>query len=402
MSKKIVGVISFMNPAGAQQAMLRLMSQLRLRGHETEVWFLYQQTPCFCDEPGVRVLQAKPKLTPFGYVATYLQLLGQLRAARPDAVVGFLPLGNVMGLSAAVLAGVGTRIASQRSPGTTFSRPMRLVDRVLGTCGVYSAVVCVSASVRASFERYPQAYRSRLSVVNNGIDWVQSPMDKQAARASFAIPADLPLFVATGRFTGQKNYSLMVRAAAATPRIRLAIAGDGPQRQDMQALATVLRAGDRIHFLGSLTKSRVCDLLRAADAFLQTSLYEGQSNSTLEAMHEGLPIVCSDIVMQRDTVCDENGEPAALLVPLDDFEGWTNALASVRDDRGLAGRLGRSARSLVERRFTLQMMIDGFERVLLGVEAATWKRRGTDSVAGAQTSYADPRSPTAIGRGAGK
>jgi glycosyltransferase involved in cell wall biosynthesis len=343
---------------------------------------LYQQVACYCGEPGVKVLQAKPRLTALEYLSTYLQLVNWLRAARPDAVIGFLPLGNVMGLSAAALAGIGTRIASQRSPGTTFSAPMRLFDRILGSCGAYSAVVCVSTAVRDSFERYPDAYRSRLSVVNNGIEWTQSAMDRASARASFAIPADMPLFVATGRFTAQKNYSLMVRAAAATSRIRLAIAGDGPQRREMQELAAVLRANDRIHFLGNLTRTRVCDLLRAADAFVQSSLYEGQSNSTLEAMHEGLPIICSDIVMQRETVCEEGAEPVALLVPLDDFQGWTKALALVRDDRTLSERLGRSARALVERRFTLQKMIDGFERVLLDVEAARWKQRETNCVAG--------------------
>src|SRR5262249_31173679 len=160
--------ISFMNAAGAQEAMLRLMRQLRLRGYDTEVWFLYQQVACYCGEPGVKVLRAKPRLTPSEYVSTYLQLVSWLRAAQPDAVVGVLPLGNVMGLSAAALAGIETRIASQRSPGTTFSAPMRLFDRLLGSYGGYSAVVCVSAAVRDSFERYPEAYRSRLSVVNNG------------------------------------------------------------------------------------------------------------------------------------------------------------------------------------------------------------------------------------------
>ena len=368
MCKRIVGIISFMNAAGAQEALLRLMRQLRARGYETEVWFLYEQVPCYRDEAGVRVLLPKRKLSPFEYVTVSLQLFSRLRREKPDAVIGFLPLGNVLGLSAAAAAGIDLRIASQRSPGPTFGRAMRMLDRMLGTFGVYQAIVCVSQSVRDSFAGYPATYRSKMRVVNNGIEWCPATLGKADARASFGLPPDLPLFAATGRFNPQKNYSLMVRAVAATKGIRLAIAGDGLLRAEAEELARTLGAADRIHFLGNISHSRVCDLLRASDGFIQTSLYEGQSNSTLEAMHEGLPIICSDIVMQRETVCEDGAEPAALLVPLADFTAWIGALEQLRDDRAFADLLGRRAKALVEKRFTLQRMIDGFEQVLIDQE----------------------------------
>jgi glycosyltransferase involved in cell wall biosynthesis len=124
-------------------------------------------------------------------------------------------------------------------------------------------------------------------------------------------------------------------------------------------------AEDRIHFLGSLPHRRVVDLLRAGDGFVQTSLFEGQSNSTLEAMHEGLPIICSDIPMQRETLCDEEGNAAALLVPLDDFDGWRTAFLWLRDSPGQGQQLGARANALVTRRFGLARMIDGFEDAIL-------------------------------------
>lgn len=372
MAKKIVGVISFMNPAGAQEALMRLMTQLRRRGHETEVWFLYARSSCFRGLPGVRVLLDKPRLSPLDVVRVFLRLIALLRKTKPDAVVGFLPLAAVLGLVAARIAGVRGRIASQRSPGPTFGGMLRRLDRLAGSRGVYSKIVCVSESVRESFSSYPQSYRERMSVVNNGIAWVPSVMDKSAARASFSIPADYPLLVATGRFVLQKNYDLMVRVLATTPRLRLAIAGDGPLFSGCHTLAQDLGAGDRIHFLGALPHERVMDLLRAADGFVQTSLFEGQSNSTLEAMHEGLPIICSDIPMQRETVCEDGGEPAARLVRLDDFEGWRGAFLGLRDDPAAGAALGVRAREMVRRRFSLTRMIDGFETVILETESQRW------------------------------
>ena len=395
MGKKIVGIISFMNSAGAQEALLRLMTQLRLRGHDTEVWFLYAKSPCYRGLPGVRVLLDKPRLSPLDVARLFLRLHGLMRKVKPDAVIGFLPLATVLGLGAAMIAGVRVRIASQRSPGPTFGGLLRRLDRMAGSRGVYSRIVCVSEAVRQSFDGYPAAYRNRLSVVNNGIAWVPSSLEKTTARASFAIPADYPLVVATGRFVPQKNYDLMVRAMATTPRLRLAIAGDGPLCAGCKTLARDLGAEDRIHFLGALPHGRVIDLLRAADGFVQTSLFEGQSNSTLEAMHEGLPIVCSDIPMQRETVCEESGEAAAHLVALDDFEGWRGALLALRDDPVASAELGARARALVLRRFTLTRMIDGFETVILETENQRWIPAGNASAAeqGGYTRSSTPPSP---------
>lgn len=372
MKKKIIGMVSFMNAAGAQEALMRLMRQLRMRGHDTEVWFLYERAPCYRNEPGVRVLLNKSRLTPLDIPRLFLRIAALLREKKPDAVVGFLPLANIVGMSAAAAAGIDVRIASQRSPGPTFGRGMRAIDALLGSRGVYGSIVCVSHAVKDTFATYPRAYRERLSVVNNGIEWMPSEMKKSEARASFSIPDGYPLLVASGRFEPQKNYDLMIRVAATTPRMRLAIAGDGKLYAEALALAQDLGAGDRIHFLGSLPHTRIKDLLRAADGFVQTSLFEGQSNSILEAMHEGLPIACSDIPMQRETLCEEGGEAAALLVPLDDFEAWRNAFLRLRDDRASCIELGARGRALVSRRFALDRMIDGFEAIITGQEAKKW------------------------------
>jgi glycosyltransferase involved in cell wall biosynthesis len=318
----------------------------------------------------------KPHLSPLDIPVLFFRLLNLLRHGRPDVVVGFLPLANVLGMIAAWLAGVPLRIASHRAPEPTFGRAMQLVDRQLGARGVYQRIVCVSHSVMESFAAYPESYRARMSVVNNGIEWTPSSTEKSAARAGFGIPGSYPLLVATGRFVPQKNYDLMVRVIATTPRLRLAIAGDGPLRPAAEALAKDLGAEDRIHMLGSLQHDRVKDLLRAADCFVQTSLFEGQSNSILEAMHEGLPIICSDIPTQRETVCEESGDAAAFLVPLDDFEGWRSAFLRLRDDQAFMQETGARARALVSRCFTLDRMIDGFEATIMETEKRTWVPAG--------------------------
>src|SRR5262249_35168259 len=149
-----------------------LMRQLRLRDHDTEVWFLYARSSCYRSMPGVRIVMDKPRLSPLDIPVLFFRLLGMLRRTRPDVVIGFLPLANLLGMIAAWMAGVKLRIASHRAPEQTFGRAMQLIDRQLGSRGVYDRIICVSRSVMESFDRYPENYRARMSVVNNGIEWM--------------------------------------------------------------------------------------------------------------------------------------------------------------------------------------------------------------------------------------
>lgn len=363
--KKIIGVISFMNAAGAQEALLRLARQMRARGHQMEVWFLYEEDSIHADEPFIKVFVRKPKLSPLEYISVFFRLIGDLRKAQADAVVGFLPLGNVFGLTAATLAGVPLRIASQRAPGPTFGKVMRILDRWLGTSAVYHRIICVSGAVKASFADYPAAYRAKLSVVHNGIEWTPSTLDRTAARTALGLPVDKFLFTAIGRMKTQKNYPFLLDALAKVKDSTLVIAGDGALRPQLEAQAASLGMADRVIFLGALGRSAIRDLLRASDAFVQSSLYEGQSNAVLEAMNEGLPIIVSDIPEQRETVVDEQtGEMGGMLAPLHDIDAWARALQEVRDDPALRERLSRTARTLVNRHFTVDKMIDGFEAAI--------------------------------------
>ena len=113
MGKKIVGIISFMNAAGAQEALLRLMRQLRQRGHDTEVWFLYAKSSCYRGQPGVRIILDKSRLSLFDLPVVFVRLLKLLRRFKPDAAIGFLPLANIRGWSRR--ASAACRCGSRRS-----------------------------------------------------------------------------------------------------------------------------------------------------------------------------------------------------------------------------------------------------------------------------------------------
>ncbi|MDG2528271.1 glycosyltransferase family 4 protein [Caulobacter endophyticus] len=361
---KIVSIASFMNVAGAQEALVRLSRQLRARGHQVEVRFLYQEALAFEGDPHVKALIRSPRLGAKGYLKAFAMLLGELRREKPDAVICFMPLGTVMGAMAAFLAGVPIRIASQRAPGPTFGKLMRALDRVWGTIGLYDQIVCVSGAVKDSFDSYPAAYRRKLSVVHNGIEWSPSRLDRSAVRTQFGLPQDEILILALGRMKRQKNYSFLLERIAETPGAFLVVAGDGEERPMLEDKVEALNLTERVRFLGNVDRAGAAALLAGCDVFIQPSLYEGQSNAVLEAMHAGLPIIVSDIPEQRETVCDIDGTEAAVLCKLDEPASWAPAIKDVISSGQRRADLGAMAKAVVERRFSLKAMIDGFEKVL--------------------------------------
>lgn len=103
-----------------------------------------------------------------------------------------------------------------------------------------------------------------------------------------------------GRFVywkGMSYYGLRAfsRLLQAVPQARLTMVGAGPQERQWKAMAHKLGIGDRIHWVGWMPKDALVDLYRAHDVFLFPSLHDSSGNVLLEAMAQGLPIVCFDL-----------------------------------------------------------------------------------------------------------
>ena len=161
-----------------------------------------------------------------------------------------------------------------------------------------------------------------------------------------AAPGDgRPLVLAVGRLTPQKGFATLIDAAAAwqhrKPRPRLLVAGDGPLRAELRA-----RAGEAnvdAEFPGR--RDDIPALLDEASVFVMPSRWEGQPLALAEALQAGVPIVASDAGGIADlTGGDISTGGAALLVRAGSQAELGQAVLSVLDDDGLAGRLRAAAR----------------------------------------------------------
>ncbi|HEX8386484.1 MAG TPA: glycosyltransferase [Rubricoccaceae bacterium] len=144
--------------------------------------------------------------------------------------------------------------------------------------------------------------------------------DVQRVRDGLGLgPGDV-LFTQVAEFTPRKRHADLLRALTLVPGAHLAVPGDGPLRQDTEALARDLGIEDRVHFLGF--RRDVPALLRASQAAVLVSEQEGLPTCVIEALALRVPVVGTDIRGTRDLL----GQGGGWLVPLGDVEAIAGAL----------------------------------------------------------------------------
>jgi glycosyltransferase involved in cell wall biosynthesis len=360
---KVLVFNTFTQLGGSQIAANRVAAGLSERGHDVRLAFLYAKDAFDTLLPhDVMLDTARPGLA--GYLRIAARTFAYVRRERPDAILSFLPLASVIAQGAGLMTGVPGRVVSYRTTLDSAHPVMRWLDVACAWGRVYTSAIFVAEAVKATAPHHPAGFLARSAVVHNGLwDFAPSPLGRPEARARFGEPADAFTLVAVGRLHAQKNNQVLIRTMAGLPDCRLLIAGDGPEREALARLVEETGTADRVRFLGSVARADVPHLLAAADVLVHGSLFEGQSNTVLEALAAGLPVVVHDIPEQREVLQDAAGRVYGTLVPVDDVPAWQRAIRRLKDDPAARSEAARLA---VERSraFTFGAMIDGFERVL--------------------------------------
>ena len=234
-------------------------------------------------------------------------------------------------------------------------------------------VLSVSGQLRDLHSRRTGFPARRITVIHNGVDSERYRPDevvRARARAEFGIREGQFCIGCVGNLTPAKDYLTVLKGVNAFDASgcdwRLIVIGEGSERSRLEEFVNAHpQWRHRLTFLG--LSHRVPEFLAAVDAYLLSSVIEGISNSLLEAMASGLPVVATAVGGNPEVVID--GE-SGLLFPVGDFNSLAKSLRSLREDAQLRLLLGRQARRRVREEFSIEAMVRQYQEVYEGLTAA--------------------------------
>ena len=177
------------------------------------------------------------------------------------------------------------------------------ISALAGEIFYHSAFKIIVPSKKALDFSFLQPYRDRLIVVPNGIelDKYQKSLnedEKKELRKELGIPDGNKILSAITRVSKEKNIQELIDylpdLLKESPQTTLLIVGDGPYKKNLESLVEELSIQDHVVFTGRVPFIEIWRYLSLSDVFVSASVFEVHSMSYLEALAQGLPLLCRE------------------------------------------------------------------------------------------------------------
>ncbi|UCF18600.1 MAG: glycosyltransferase family 4 protein [Gemmatimonadota bacterium] len=289
-----------------------------------------------------------------------LQLIRLYRRVAPDVVLADRRKDVKLSVAARRLSGAFPIIHRHGAPSPL--RNSAIYRHVWGR-EVQALVVNSKTMRQRMLAEAPWLERAPLHIIHNGKDtsrYKPLPRLRERIRRELGIPEDAFIVSFHGMVQPRKNVELLVKAVASLPadlKIHALVVGAGPTLPQLRALVAEIRAP--VIFAG--IREDIPEVLSAADAAAHLSTAEGLSNSVIESMACGLPLVVSDATSHAEQV--EDGKQG-ILVPPDDWRAVADAIRWLATDPAGRERMGAAARKRATEEFSRKRMLDRYDEVL--------------------------------------
>lgn len=349
--RSILHCIPSMGGGGAERQLTYLCQGLTKRGWSVHVALLEggPNLPALvASQAHIHFLQAKNNYDPL-ILRKLCRLIGALR---PDVVQTWLPMMSVAGGLASWFMGTPW-IFSERSSPNAHPRSFRGILRMM--IGRWATAIIANSMLGFTYWQSKRHSDDRIYFIPNAI-----PVNRIASMPALSslesrVPEGTKIILYAGRLEQEgKNILSLIQALSLVFEKVDGVAllcGEGPLRPAITKLASDLRISDRVILPGYA--KNIWSWMKTADVFVSVSHFEGCSNSVMEAMAAGCPMVLSDIDSQREIV----DEKSAFLAKPDRPDEIASAIIDAISDRESALQKARTARKLAERWSTHELAV---------------------------------------------
>jgi glycosyltransferase involved in cell wall biosynthesis len=306
------------------------------------------------------------RMTPLRDIQALARLWSTLRRIRPEIVHAHTPKAGLLGMMAASLAGVPTRLYHLHGlPLLTARGPTRWILAVTErlSCALATQVLCVGGSLEDAAVVEGLVSRSKSRVLGagsiNGVDaqarFAPDRYGQDARRAErlrLGIPPDALVFSFVGRVVRDKGLEELMNAwevvSAALPHARLLVVGEVEIERDALDARLVRRMDDTRTVVRSGFVDELGPTYAASDVVVLPTHREGFPNVPLEAAAMALPVITTRAVGARDSVIDG---VTGTLVAVGDAQALADAMIAYGRDADRRREHGRAGRRWVCERF---------------------------------------------------
>lgn len=362
---KIVHVLHSFDSGGLENGVLNLINGLN--------WNRYQHVLCCITRSGrmaerlkrddVEVIELNKKPGPDWFLP--VRLARVFRKIKPH-IVHTRNWGAIDGIVGARLSGSVYVVHSEH--GVTMSeidkssRKRNTARRLLST--LVDRFITLSEDLQEWARRDLGIPSSKLQTICNGVDVAKFNADLSIldARHQCGFAGSEFIVGSVGRLDPIKNHAGLIRAysqlAQSFPHARLLIVGSGPCGEELQHLVKALGLSDRVTLMG--TRDDIPRLLRCMDVFALPSFSEGISNTVLEAMAAGLPVIATDVGGNGELV---RNKETGMLIPNRNDQALKDAILLYLKNRDLILQHGNSGRDRVEKQYSLSKMLADYDEL---------------------------------------
>jgi L-malate glycosyltransferase len=374
---RILFVIDRLGIAGTEKQLVEIIRRLDCRTIEIFLCCLsgprsrISLYPDIINKSNIIIYDVKSIFSLSALEALY-RLVRLIRTEKIDMVQGYFLKSRFLGVVAGRLTGTKT-ISSMRDLGLSIDYKSLLPTKWANQWSW--RFLANSLSIRKYLINEHNIDPRRIDVIRNGVDMrhFQPPTvnERNENKKRLGWDAESLVIGVVANLKPIKGLGDFIRAAAEVclhnQKARFVIVGEGPDDEALKRLAMGLGIRDKVLFYGGTSDVKV--VLEALDIGVLCSLSEGFSNSILEYMAVGLPVVATNVGGNVEQVQDGS---TGFLVPPGAPDALAKSIARLADDIKLRIRMGENALRYCQMYFSMENMIKKLEEYYIAIASGTW------------------------------